>query len=472
MAFDRTRLLGLAEFWRAVKSVLRLNPLRLEDGRRNVVHVLSAHEARQWVLPVVFVCGMVEKQFPQFHRQDPFFPDAARCRLNAAGIRVRTAAEFEREERSLFDSAITRATLLVTLSYPEFDARGERNLPSLYLEDLALPMQDSRAVRPQPRIVPAPGRPWRFAPRRSSNSCARGPRRISPTALESFLQCPFQYFAGRILRLETAPPRPEDRLDFLTQGNIVHEVLATWWADPRNLDTLFEQILARHCEELRIPLRYHTERLRNAMLDDLRSFAADARWPRAGFQSRTEPKFVFPLGPSLHISGRIDRLDLAPGGRAWVIDYKYSAAQRVKARHADDNLLQAPLYMMAAERALGVKPVGMFYIGLKGGILYAGWSETPVGELPHVALPENWRQRTEERTLQVVEEIRSGRIAVAPADLDNCGFCDYRDVCRVSLRQAAVLEVAAGQNQRGEPRTTAEGHLRDFAPENEAEGLP
>ena len=40
--------------------------------------VLSAHEARQWVLPVVFVCGMVEKQFPQFHRQDPFFPRTRR----------------------------------------------------------------------------------------------------------------------------------------------------------------------------------------------------------------------------------------------------------------------------------------------------------------------------------------------------------------------------------------------------------
>jgi len=38
--------------------------------------------------------------------------------LNQAGIRVRTAAEMEREERALFDSAITRATMLVTLSYP------------------------------------------------------------------------------------------------------------------------------------------------------------------------------------------------------------------------------------------------------------------------------------------------------------------------------------------------------------------
>ena len=135
-ALDPDGKIGLEEFWRAAKTVLRLKPLRLRDGRRNVVQVLSAPEARQWVLPVVFVCGMVEKQFPRFHAQDSFFPDAARCRLNAAGLRVRTAADFESEERALFDSAITRATMLVTLSYPEFDARGERNLQSLYLEDL------------------------------------------------------------------------------------------------------------------------------------------------------------------------------------------------------------------------------------------------------------------------------------------------------------------------------------------------
>ena len=140
--------IGLAEFWRTVKSVLRLTPLRVNDGRRNVVHVMSAHEARQWVLPVVFVCGLIEKQFPKFHPQDPFFGDAARCGLNAAGIRVRTAAEFEREERALFDAAVSRATMLATLSYPEFDARGERTLPSMYLESVMTPAEDSLAARP------------------------------------------------------------------------------------------------------------------------------------------------------------------------------------------------------------------------------------------------------------------------------------------------------------------------------------
>ena len=57
-ALDAGRQMPLEEFWSALKSVLRLKPLRLEDGRRNVVHVLSAPEAREWELPVVSVCGM------------------------------------------------------------------------------------------------------------------------------------------------------------------------------------------------------------------------------------------------------------------------------------------------------------------------------------------------------------------------------------------------------------------------------
>jgi ATP-dependent helicase/DNAse subunit B len=162
----------------------------MADGRRNVVQVLSAEEARQWVLPVVFVCGMVEKQFPRFHAQDPFFPDAARCQLNAAGIRVRTAAEFEREERALFDSAIGRATMLTTLSYPEFDARGERTLPSLYLEGLLLAAEESRAVRPQPRFPPATRGPAEIRVPGLLKILREKTAKVSPTDLESFLQCP------------------------------------------------------------------------------------------------------------------------------------------------------------------------------------------------------------------------------------------------------------------------------------------
>src|ERR1039457_4872287 len=271
-ALDGTREIGIEDYWGAVKKVLRLKPLRLADGRRNVVHVMSVHEARQWVLPIVFVCGMVEKQFPQVHQQDPFFPDSARCRLNADGIRVRTAAESEREERALFSAATSRATMLVPLSYPEFDARAERNLPSIYLEDVLEPAVDAVPVRPLPRSLPQPRGGAEVAAPDLLDFLRRKTARMSPSALEAFLQCPFQYFTQRLVRLQTAPLRPEERLSFLEQGNIVHEVRAEWWREPRDVVPLFEQVFARHLEEEHIPDGYHTERLRNAMLDDLKRF--------------------------------------------------------------------------------------------------------------------------------------------------------------------------------------------------------
>ncbi len=428
-ALDPEHLIGIAEYWRAAKSVLRLKRLRLDDGRRNVVHVLSAHEARQWVLPVLFVCGMVEKQFPQFHPQDPFFPDAARCALNASGIRVRTAAEFEREERALFESALARATILVTLSYPEFDPRGDRLLPSLFLEDIFVPVEDARAVRPQARHEL--GIPVASAIRTTGLMAILKEKtaHVSPSGLENFLQCPFQYFGSRLLRLKTAPPRPEDRLDFSLQGNIVHEVLAEWYAHPQEIGPLFHSVFERFLEEKHIPNGYHTERLRNAMLQDLERFAADETWPREGFTSQVEQKFVFRFGDSLEIKGRIDRIDTFPDGSARVIDYKYSGAQRVKERK-DGSGLQAPLYLMAAEKSFGVRPVEMFFVGLKGGIERVGWNEHE--------FPADWRTAGD-RVLQIVEQIRSGLVAPSPADTGSCRFCDVRDVCRIEIAKPAAI---------------------------------
>jgi len=387
---------------------------------------------------VVFVCGMVEKQFPRMHPQDVFFPETARVQLNAAGIRVRTAAEFEREERALFDSAITRATMLATLSYPECSPRGETNLRSLFLEECAAAVEEQAApaVKPRPRDRRGPGGGPREGIRAPEllRILREKSGKLSPTGLESYLQCPFQYFGRQVLRLKKAPVRPEERLDFLTQGNIVHEVLAAWYAQPQDMTELFERVFQRYLEEKQIPPGYHTERLRNAMLEDLETFAKDQRWPREAYQSRMEEAFVFLLEEGLEILGKIDRLDVTADGRAYVLDYKYSASKNIQARKDDPALLQAPLYLMAAKR-LGYEPAGMYYIGLKKELEYVGWEAAE--------LPADWEAAATERTIRLAGRIRAGRMEVAPSDREKCRFCDCRDVCRVEGLEAAVIAESA-----------------------------
>jgi len=413
----------------------------MEDRRRNAVHVLSAPEARQWVLPIIFICGMVEREFPQFHTQDPFFPDRARRELNSAGIRVRTAADFEREEKALFETAISRATLLVTLTYAEFSARGDRNLPSIFLEDLMLTAQESRTVRPEPRHPFATPPPPEIHTTALLDYLRQRTASLSPSALETYLQCPYQYFGARLMRLKPRPMRPQDRLDFLTQGNIVHEVLSRWWAERPNLEELFEEIFERFVKEKNIPSGYHTERLRNSMLLDLQAFAAHDKWPRGAFESRMEEKFTFALSDTVQISGKMDRLDVAPDGTAYVIDYKYSAKARTKDKLTNENLLQAPLYFMAAEKYFGLKPAGMFYVGLKKEIIYAGWTNQQAQlAIDSQILPQDWTETSTTRTLQVIENIREGRIEVNPADTGNCRFCDVRDACRYDFSTVEIDE--------------------------------
>ena len=120
-ALDRDGQFSLADFWAQADLTLGLETLRVPDRRRNVVHVLDVFEARQWELPVVFVCGLMERHFPQYHREDPLLNDAARRR---AGLK-RLSNDAQRQERFLFELATTRATESTILSYPHFNEKGE-----------------------------------------------------------------------------------------------------------------------------------------------------------------------------------------------------------------------------------------------------------------------------------------------------------------------------------------------------------
>jgi ATP-dependent helicase/DNAse subunit B len=425
----------LAQFWKQVETSLSLEPLRVPDARGNVVHVMDAYEARQWELPVVFVCGLMERHFPQYHREDPILGDAARHR---AGLD--TAADRQTEERFLFELATTRATVETVLSYPRFDEQGEDTLPSFFLEGTFEPVLGRPIVPRVERGVDTPrgpGDPPHFIH-----------KTLSPTGIESFLQCPFQFFAGKTLRLRRRPPLPRDRLDVLLQGNIIHRALAEWTRAPLLGPAILDQIFEEECARLRVPEGYRTEAVRLELMRNFRGFLEDRQFKLRSWYTRVEEQFSYPLNPLVTITGRIDRLEAGPDNQALVVDYKYSAGNKIKERvddTAEGHLVQGGLYLAAAARAFGLDPVAMLFCGLKKDVTWDGWHVSVPGleSLGSSATREVLRalmDDAESAAARVHEAITSGEIAVRPADSRKCQWCDFRDICRVE--SAVLVQVA------------------------------
>lgn len=424
-----------AAFWKEFALALELTPLRAPDLRRNVVHVLDVYEARQWELPLVFVCGLIEGRFPRYAAPDALLGERERAALGLPGARER-----EEEERFLFEVACSRATAETVLSYPRFDDQGDEQLPSFFLEDT---VGGEEAGAGPPLVRPAP----RFRAAAAEPALAAGVRleRLSPSRVEAFLQCPFLYFARHTAALAAPPPKPRERLDVLLQGQIVHQVLHEWTAAPDGfMEAKFDRIFAEVARRERIPDGYRTEAVRLEMRRAVVKFAEAARDLPLAWLRQPEQDFAITLdGTPVH--GRIDRLDRSPDGRALVIDYKYSRDADQYADEDDGTRVQGGLYLLAAERQFGLEPAGMLYCAFKRGAAWRGW-HVPLpglGNFGEVCSAEALRERINtavERTLAARDRIRAGVCAPRPADARRCQWCDYRDICRIETEQPRARE--------------------------------
>ncbi len=129
--------LTFEEFDHILESQVALTSYKKTDRRKEVVNVINVLEARQWEMPVVFVGGLLGKEFPRQIREDLFLKDFYRRRLNATGrIKMREAYEQIDEERYLFYIAITRAKEKLFISYPSANNNGNLTLPSFFLSDI------------------------------------------------------------------------------------------------------------------------------------------------------------------------------------------------------------------------------------------------------------------------------------------------------------------------------------------------
>jgi ATP-dependent helicase/DNAse subunit B len=444
--FEKDRKISCAEYWRALKIAIDSASVRAPDHRRDVVHVMDSYEARQWRLPVVFVCGLIEKQFPKHHSENPVVPNAARAALQNRGFNLRTSMELDDEERFLFDVATSRAGHTLHLSYPRLNQKGVDNLRSFLLDEFRARQKplDTVAVpiRPAPLTEkPAMSRPSIYDPDLRAVLNQRYAR-ISPTAIENFLQCPYKFFAQHTLKLKGRPADPFSRLDPMTQGSIGHKTLEGVCRNNSELDAVFDAVFEAEQKGRCIPQSYRTEAVRLELYMHLEDLLKSSLL-RRGTTSYFEHKFELPLDESAVIAGKIDRLEVDQDGRAIVLDYKYKtevSLRKDKKAHDEGLLVQGGLYLFAVQSLRKHGIAGMLYCGFRGkpalrGWVTAGGYHDKDSGCSDFALRE-MINRSKEITLNALVQIREGRIAPAPADRGKCKYCESVAICRVDTAEA------------------------------------
>ncbi|MGJ5815582.1 PD-(D/E)XK nuclease family protein [Paludibaculum fermentans] len=424
----------LEGFWRQAQEALKETSLRVSDPRREAIHLLDVHEARQWELPVVFLCGLLEGDFPRKVAPDAVLSEETRFKLRTNGVPVSNRADKQAEEAFLFRFALTRASQSLVLSWPTKDPEGRPTLRSFALDEIQQEPREARGLRVTPSLA-VPLAPLPALQSEPALAFVRAKhRQHRPTSLENYLQCPFQFFAGRTLELQPMPALPHERLDFVTQGIVIHAVISDWHRGLGSLEQLFERHWAAMLAQRRIPASHRVELARLLIERSLRFYEQNAR-VLPGWKVETERPLRLMI-EGMPVAGRADRVDTSEAGESIVYDFKYSGQSGIKRRleQLEAGLtVQGGLYL-AAVKGEGLDPLAFVYVGLRGETIYEEFTQRDQ--------VESLMNQAVQAAGQSILQIASGRISVQPADEAACRYCNYLDACRVQSTQQT--ETATG----------------------------
>ena len=288
----------------------------------------------------------------------------------------------------------------------------------------------------------------------------------SPSGLSMYGNCPYRFFAARVLKLE---PRGEAALDLqaLDAGKLLHDVLRRFFERHRKERLRRENLTALRSELGHIADRVFDEHervvpplnpkiwkidreIRKILLDQVLLFElAFGMTPQqpADPISKTEPlhlsRSTLTNEERIKIQGQIDRVDNSADGTLIAYDYKlsngFNAADMTAGR-----TLQVPIYLEALERLLlpAQAIAGGGYYTVRGntnrrnkGIYRAAYSDyTGLQAKNSVFGESDWQKIRNEVTAKIwefLDRMRAGRFVVTPSEgYKTCRFCDFAAVCR------------------------------------------
>ncbi len=292
--------------------------------------------------------------------------------------------------------------------------------------------------------------------------------RISASAIEDFLKCPFVFAAKKHFRLQDLPEIDLD-IDHRTRGQLAHAIFEKLgiepmrfdWSDAELSDLLetikVEKKIILADAKLWLPLK------NKHLLIAKRFLQFEQEWRKqysdTKIQSR-EQRFEFyfdcqtaqfqkeqPAAENyFKISGQIDRIDRNSQNQLVVLDYKSSSASAYSiSTGLRDGHIQLLMYMWAIEKELvgDIKGqvLGLFYYVFRSFDRSKGFS---LDEFAGAMYPAPKRKRAkndqatkdlyldefEKKFLETLTSIKNGVIEPKPMKMDDCKKCEWRGLCR------------------------------------------
>ena len=424
------------------------------------VHLVDAESARYGVFSHLRLVGLLEGEWPEPSARDIFYPAFLLERLGWAEERTRTGAL-----RARLADLLMLPSVAVGVSLPELDqdavvrpsslldelqAFGPERLLPIPDDERRLPVTREDALLATPAVPAAPvlgdaardWAGWRLTrpPREGVGRTApsRG-ERYSVTAVETYLQCPFQYFAGKVLGLQEEVD-DEPGLPARDAGLLLHEVLhdayLEWQRGGRvaiGADDLpaarevFTRVAERALATLS-PADRVVERVRlfgsavstgvieKALRTEVEHFGDVAS---RSLEHEIDLQVVLPTGEgtrTLPLRGRVDRVDETTTGDVRVIDYKTG--------RRPSQMLQPGVYAHAVQQQAQAS-------GRRVGVAASGYVafREDVPWVAAVRQPADADEAAREFT-DAVAEIEAGAFPVRPQNEFRCQFCDFASVCR------------------------------------------
>jgi RecB family exonuclease len=430
------------------------------------VHLIDAQAARYGEFDEVFLVGLVEGEWPERSVRNIFYPSSLLSLLNWPDSRTALAGE-----RALFQDLVRLARRHVHLSAFELEDDAIVG-PSVFLEDVGRmslgtavrePRPERRifvseALRGDPPVLSAvdgeaaawlalrAGRSDATAAEFHGHATPYRPAAFSVSALERYLQCPFRFFAERVLTLQE-DPEDEATLNPKELGIFVHAVFQRFFEEwnrlgrrgitPEHLPearAMFVEIVEPLLDELdEAEAAIQRTRLLGSAVDEGLAeavFQTEAEWGTPVLERLLEHSLEgeFDIqGPEgirrVRLRGKADRIDLLQDGTFRIIDYKLSRAPERK------QALQLPVYTVCTVQHLRQTRGEQWEPGQAGYIAF-GQERQFVPMLARGKGIEETLLDAQKRLLEAVDHIERGDFPPTPVDTMMCMRCAHAAVCR------------------------------------------